>query len=140
MNMDTLIKQFPGGGRIARMFDFMLICEEEIKEAGLTGEKSSETFRLAQPSEFLDMAPWVYRAHVRELCRTQRLGTRAQVLLALHQASLKAPLRQDHTAAFIQVFRDCGGPEEVELVPEAWEGRNEEILQGIAQKIRNRSL
>jgi hypothetical protein len=105
---DKLMKSIVGGGvanRISRAFDLMEIAEQEIASecSAMDPETAKrvkrDAFGVLRPGEpFQGVTDSIYRMHARELIarvskrEDTRPGTKAEVLIGLCQASLKAPL------------------------------------------------
>lgn len=110
-DFSTLVDLLPGG--VAQAFRLL---EIGAVEADRFKGVSRELWAALQPPEDLaPLDPSVYRSHVRELLVRAEAGkalhllTDAEVLVGLHQASLKAPLRASALALCYHLFRAvCG--------------------------------
>lgn len=97
------------GGRVARVFDFMGIAEEELARLGV---KRKGDLAALFPGEFLHYDEELYRHHARELVERMRrdqrtsLGTRAEVLLTMMKASLVSPLTRAGQAVYEHLFAE----------------------------------
>jgi hypothetical protein len=87
----------------------------EVADREYSGDPPGLWDRLRPPTPFLEIGVpiQVYEHHVRELLsrdgRNLELGTEAEVMMALHAASLKAPLRSGPNALYHAIFRDVMG-------------------------------
>lgn len=138
------------GGGLAGIFDMLEVCGEE---ADRSSDVSSELWTMLAPAEiFRGVAIQVYRSHVRELLRRAKavgdlgLGTDAEVLLGLREASLVAPLTRGGTMLYHVVFRRVMGEAAyVELFEdrdrerwtgERWDGELDELCSEARRKVR----
>lgn len=135
---------------IGRAFDLMEIAEEEIAAAKRrtcnrgVQSRIHEVFRSAQPGILLGFDnDDLYRGHVRELCERARLdedlrpGTKAECIVALHGASLKAPLDRDAVALYETCFRDVFGATVDGREPGtgSWDGAVAKLLATLRRKL-----
>lgn len=105
-------------GRVRRTFELMEVAERVIKDQARrwrgrgAWERAQASFTLLEPSRFVAVAEAVYEDHCREIVtraargEDTRPGTRAEVMLALSEASLRAPLDSTGAALFERVFRE----------------------------------
>lgn len=138
------------GGEITRIFEMLEICGEEEDRAGGVG---SELWAMLAPSEiFRSTAVEVYRSHVRELVRRAKaggrldLGTEAEVLLGLREASLVAPLTRGGTMLYHATFRRVmgeaayrelfGALAAVDAPRERWDGELEELWSEARRNVK----
>ncbi|MGI9296071.1 MAG: hypothetical protein ACR2PS_18965 [Pseudomonadales bacterium] len=139
---------------ITQAFVQMKMVEEELKcFIGRHPEKS-----MALQNTFCAMR-WilgavvpdpVYRHHVRELLQRvvdgHRLdtGTRAEALMAFHDASLKAPLNTEAMIVAHRLFKEVYGdvPSVIDdELREPWPGAGDELLSGLVRKLtQNRTI
>lgn len=93
-------------GTFGRVFEYMEIADAELARAGV----KENGFRDLFPGPFLRVAPELYRAHARELAERMRdgvsleRGTRAEVMLAMIDASLASPLTRAGQAVYEHLF------------------------------------
>lgn len=98
-----------GKGHIGRIFDFIDIAEEELAAAGVPRKRKGALSELF-PGPFLYLDEELYRSHAREIAqrmtRNEDLepGTLAEVMLAMMQASIAAPLTRSGQAVYEYVF------------------------------------
>ena len=93
---------------LIQIFRYIELAEEVIAEQKrLYDFDDSKVFRLAAPDDNLrEATELVYRAHVRELCirvahgTDTRVATDAEVVWALYNMALHAPLNNDATVAY----------------------------------------
>jgi len=148
MTRDEAMSSILGGFAlpIRSVFALMSVAEECITQAGLEGDRAIFG-ELLPPEGMSEAAEWIYRAHCVEFCKTRRLGTNAEVLLALHVGSQKHPLEQGHSAAMVTVFKRCCELSDTThpscdfldwKIAEPWEGRVDEIIDALSSKIRIR--
>lgn len=135
------------GGTMAGIFDMLEVCGEEAERVG---DVSSELWTMLAPSEvFRGTALEVYRSHVRELLKRSKaggrldLGTDAEVLLGLREASLVAPLSRSAAALYHAAFRSVMGEAayrkllgDVDAPRERWDGELDELWSEARRKIR----
>jgi hypothetical protein len=136
------------GGTIAGIFDLLEICGEEVERAGF--EVGHDLWMLLAPGDaFRGTAVIVYRSHVRELLARAKAGTRldlgtdAEVLLGMREASLVAPLARRGTmlyhAAFRSVMSEATYREllgDLHLPQEQWKGQLDELWTEARRKVR----
>jgi hypothetical protein len=138
-------------GVIGRTFDLMAVAEREIARARRkhrtrrTSELLNGSFLMLQPGELSRYSDELYAAHCRELLERvvkgddPRPGTRAEMLAALSEASLKAPLERNAHTAMEHLFAQCfpgnalsaGG----HSPGEQWPGAVAELLRGMARRL-----
>ena len=97
----------------ARVFELVKVAEEELEAAKKRhpgkAPEVHRAFRLIEPGGLLWLDDEVFRAHARELIqrvvdgKDTRLGTRAEVIAALSEASLRAPLPRDETELMAKI-------------------------------------
>ena len=143
---------------VRRTFEFMEIAEEEIAKAEkrYTRDKVTracihDVFGHAQPGQLLRYSDVLYRAHVRELCfRAEHStfdkakadmapATKAEIVAALSEGSLLAPLDQQHAALYEELFCEIFGKyvgKGDERTREPWPGASAELLHTMRQKFR----
>jgi hypothetical protein len=145
---DLLALMGPVGGSIGRIFDLMEVAEEELKRAG---QPKGMFMALLPPESMRDLIPDVYRSHCRELLARHKAGksledpTRAELLCAVADVSLKAPLNATGAAAYMrlakEVLRDERGrslipPDLLEDLPrEPYKGAVDELLSGLHRRL-----
>jgi len=131
---------------VASTFDRMDIAVEEMDRAGV------DCFHALLPPPCLgELADRFYRAHARELCLRVAsggdlaIGTLAEVVAALHGASLRAPLTHDGTGLQSRAFRGVmdllGEPMPPWLVDdwrEPWDGAWDEMLSDARREVGRR--
>ncbi len=116
-----VLKALPNHITVA--FDMMGIADEEIAAAKAEDPEHAQLYdaafgKLYPPEGFRGLAPAVYRYHARELVRRAGLGknvtraTNAEVMVALMNTSLKAPLQRDAQALYEDLFEQCFGREQ----------------------------
>jgi hypothetical protein len=136
------------GGTFGRIFDLLEVCGDEVEHCG--AEVGHELWMLLAPGEaFRCTVPEVYRSHVRELLARAAagerldLGTDAEVLLGMREASLVAPLTRGGTMLYHTAFRsvmgeavyqDLLGRREPPL--ELWDGQLDELWAKARRKVR----
>lgn len=96
---------------VGRTFDMMAVAEEVILEAGLKkGDRAWGVFWQLYPGPLSRFSDELYRGHCRDLVARAiasedlRPGTDAEVCMALHDASLRAPLRGSYVLAYEESF------------------------------------
>lgn len=105
-------------GVLRNLFDCMEIAEEEIAAAkaiapdGVTEKRIDDAFRYLSPSDLLQNKTLeLYRAHAHEIIarvaagEDLRPGTEAEVLAALCESSLAAPLNSIAALLYARLFR-----------------------------------
>ncbi len=136
------------GGTISGILDLLEICGEEVERAGF--EVEHDLWMLLAPGDaFRGTAVDVYRSHVRELLARAKAGTRldlgtdAEVLLGMREASLVAPLTRHGTMLYHAAFRSALGEAayrkllgDIDPPREQWEGQLEEIWTEARRKVR----
>lgn len=132
-------------GAIERTMGLMEIAEAEIASAKRQWPgKSAEihaAFRFLQPFALV-RCELLYRLHCREIIERVRLSqpvepaTKAEVLHALSELSLRAMPNERAVALFIALFAELV-PDKVEwpLKEEPWKGSNAELLAELRQKL-----
>lgn len=126
----------------ARTFELLAIAERELR--GVPKSIGNAVFgALAPPPGMSRLSDEVYRAHARELVeRAQRgasleIGTDAELLMALSEASLRAPPDAGHAAAFERLFeRVMGRRVDGEPTRESWPGEIDQILSALRARVR----
>lgn len=135
-----------GLSAFVRMFELLDICSEVVADYGLLEIREFPFTACAPPSAMVPLDSRIYRAHVKELCerwlarkRDTDLNylTGAEVLVAMRDASLAAPLTRTGAAIYARLFGDImpgACPEVEELDRERWRGEVDEELQRLKQK------
>lgn len=133
------------GSPIRRAFALIEIADDELRAAGNPPISLTD---LVAPREMYGLDVAVYRAHARELIG--RVGTPAprdqptlaELLVAMHQVSLKAPLARHAALLYHHLWKEVFGAELYErMVPEherpkpEWPGQLQEELAA-AQRVR----
>jgi len=101
---------------VVNIFCYMDVAEEEIARAMSKypdrAEQINKIFIALQPSEVLmNKSQHVYRAHVRELCeragqgKSLSPGTDAEIISALAEIGLLAPLNRSTVGMIFRLFR-----------------------------------
>lgn len=118
--MHELLNHVPGG--IRAVLKLIGVAEEALEAAGQpNGVRLSD---LVAPRAMVHLHVAVYRSHAREL--VARAGTTtplsvptlAELLVAMHAVTLKAPLTRPAAVLYHHLFREVFGPEVYErLVP-----------------------
>lgn len=136
---------------IRRAFDFMEIAEEEIAKAQKrvrdkeARKRIHDVFGDAQPGQLLKYSDVLFRAHVRELCERARReestapATKAEVVAALCEGSLLAPLDQQHAALYEELFFEIFGRyvgDAKDRTREPWPGASAELLHTMRNRFR----
>ena len=134
------------GSGFARAFAALDIATEEIarfeRAHGKGRRISAALFKATCPSPFFNGGyhEQVFRHHVRELLERalrgeqMHLGTDAEALLAMREASLASPLNRDGEAVFHHLFRTVMGERAYRetcgnhVPPDRGEGRLAELL------------
>lgn len=129
------------------MLDLIGVAGEEYEEAGRAEGMWSVLF---PPPSMQGVVEEVYRSHCRELIERHRRGeslepgTRAEMLLALSEASLRAPFNSTGLSAYALLARrvlvnkegKCIVEEDVRGLPrEPYEGAVNELLAGLQQRL-----
>lgn len=120
MSVDAMLKMLgPEGNRIGACFRQISIAEEEIRsfldENPDLKKETDERFKQLRSPMLEDKPEGVFRLHVKELLgRLENgtrfdLGTKAEVMVALSDLSLKAPLDRDAQALFEEIFVEAFG-------------------------------
>jgi len=154
-NLTSAIKTLdPGGpwGTISGVFDRMEICEGMITETRNRHPEHEKaiwnSFSLLMPSKLLQEAPEpVYRAHCAELLerviagQDTTLGTKAEIMMALSETSLRSPLTHTASVLYAKLFREILPrtpitEELARLSDMAYDGATESLLAEMAQSIR----
>ena len=138
--------------RVGRCFDLMDVAEEEIKAAqerhADSADKIHASFKLLCPSEAMsEKHQDVYRAHCREILNRvaagndTKLGTKAEAMVGLADASLAFPLGQIASALYHRLFGEVFGSETVKaldlggvLITEPWPGASDELLSDLVKQ------
>ena len=115
---ENLMKHLPKDAQhiVANAFKHMKIAEEEIEAAKQRYPNKAaqlhNSFKLLCPPEtFASFTSELYRAHAKELLqriargKDLSLATRAELCIALSEASFLAPLRNDFYCFYSQCFR-----------------------------------
>lgn len=134
--MKSLLAELPNP--IASVFARMGIAEDEIAAAKKRWPKNAKrihtAFKWCCPSELLrDKTDELYKVHVQEIIERVASGkdpvplTRAEVLAALSNASLAAPLGSRSEALMTELFNELGLGS-VEPAREPWKGSNAELF------------
>lgn len=136
-----------GGTWAAGIFEMLEVCGEEAERSG---DVDSELWTMLAPGDaFRGTAIAVYRSHVRELIARSRagrrldLGTDAEVLLGLREASLVAPLTRSGTMLYHVAFRSVMGEAAYQRLfgdsappRERWDGELLELWSEARRKVR----
>lgn len=153
MNIDDLLPK-----NVIGLFDLMKIAEEEIEaaELGLSEEdrlRVHDSFHYLCPMlNFANRRPELYRRHCREIIQRVRynardteidLGTMAEVLIALSEMSMIAPLGGDAPFLYARLFKKFLPEEEMNfsIMREAYPGSSDELFFRMSAKLavkRNR--
>lgn len=138
---------------LLELFEFTDIAEEVIKEMQEKyPDKHKEiwnSFRHLLPSATLRGVPrpLLYRKHCEEIISrivnggNPNPGTRAEMLAALHQTSLQAPLNNDHAYVYQHLFKIVFPNKYVKLglevvdFYESYPGRANEIMSAMQRKL-----
>lgn len=106
----------------------------------------NRAFSILFPPEALrDKDPALYRHHVEELLNRAMSGesmhhaTKAEILSAISQTSLRTPIQQDYAALMERLFADIFGntPDGAPFSQESWEGATDEILNALRKQLAN---
>ena len=125
---------------VASTFCLMEVAEQELKGR----DKPGLFMLLVPPTSMRGKDERVYRHHCRELItrfstnQDPQLATKAEVLVALSDASLEAPPDAQHAALMDALFTEVMGRRvnfEVPI-PEPWKGSNEELLAHLRSVLR----
>ena len=142
MLLDEMI---PG---ITHVFRYIEIAEEEIRRA-IEGAPESATalngcfLQLQPPTQLKGRPEALYRAYCRELLErvvdgtALELPTKPEVLLALSQLSLKAPLNRNALALYESLFAEIFGslPDGAIAVEPDWTGADQELFVDISRQL-----
>ena len=101
--------------KVLAALDLIPIAEEQIEEYCERFPEQKKyiwpSFKILRATDlFLGKEERIYRHHCKELLirivagSTTELGTKAEVMLALSEMSLKAPLNQDYAALYFNLF------------------------------------
>lgn len=135
------------GSKVARVFGLMRIAEEEIAaDQARNGFTSVDAFPvLYPPPDMLMRADAVYRSHARELVERvragedTRLGTKAEVLLAMSEVSLVAPPSENFAHLMERLFNEVMGPDvfvfDAAQPRESWPGASDDTLGELRRKV-----
>jgi hypothetical protein len=139
-------------GPVGRTFAMMRIAEEEIDAAKARWSRKADVLQgafrwLCPPAGMSSYHESIYRAYARELIERVgsgsgpalaaelALGTRAEAMLALSQASLRAPLDRTHQALFERLFTEVMGRAiEGEPTREPYPGAADEALHQLLRR------
>lgn len=126
---------------IQRCFEAMGVAEDAL--AKVKHPPEGAFLALTPPEGMLSMRQEVYRSHVEELAERMCSGkslsrpTESEMLVTLHMATLKAPLKSGPALAYIRLFENVVGecPFEPEVRPhEAYPGEIDEIILEMQRK------
>lgn len=140
--MEEMLKEMGAvGGVLRNAFDCMEIAEEEMEKA-----KVEIFMALTPPDGMSELAPWVYRAHARELCMRKRNamdlrpGTAAECLTALSTILNEHPLTSIAQNLMQWCWVLCEGPK-VEGIDVVYSTQlafdYEDMCQKLAKEDRN---
>lgn len=136
----------PGSTKsIHSMFAMMEVADALFSEAGRP-EGVWDALRPPIAFRTATISMKVYEHHIKELLarngKNLELGTEAEVMMALHAASLKAPLRSGPNALYHAIFRDVMGAEVHDVVLGGmepprfdWEHQRSELLHEMRSKV-----
>lgn len=135
---------------IADIFGAMDVAERAIAAARIPRAKQGNLFSLLlPPAPMRGLAPAVYASHVAELCvrwkrrADMRLATGTEMMIALSEASLRAPLEPNALAAYEVLFGRVMGRKAARKVrarvdPQgSWPGAVEELLAQLAKQAQS---
>ena len=132
---------------VVRVFDFIEIASKELDLAAAQRPERAEDIKkafclLCWQGDHLPLpTDEVYRSHAREIIgrvingRKAVPGTKAEALMALSQASLKAPLNQTGLCAMQHLYADVMEMEDMEFVPEPYKGAAQELIGALITKL-----
>jgi hypothetical protein len=140
-------------GAVRETFRYMQVAQEEIADVENQYPEKKEvihdSFLDLMPGLFVGKSEQLYRSHCRELLHRVvrgaylRLGTRAEVLMALHATSLRAPRTAQAASLFEKLFTDVFGEAARRRTSggqapwsEIWPGANDELFVSFRQRIR----
>lgn len=142
-----------GGSQIASAFLALTEAEEALAEAKRRGaDVTGWWMATCPPNAVISSRRELYRSFVREIVgRMERgediaKGTRAEVLLALSEGTMRAPLKRDHAVAMAKIFAEVFGeqaeggmfePGELASIAdeESYPGAAEEIIEEVARRM-----
>lgn len=143
----------PAGRAIADAFRRMSIAEEEICAAKARHRRSASrlhtAFRyLCPPAALMGLDDRIYRAHCREILdrvaarADLKLGTAAEVIAALSQASLTAPPSRVELLLYSELFDRLFPAESTALLTDRWpsepDAYEREEMRRLEQRLRRR--
>ena len=139
--------------RVEDVFRYAAIADEEI-ERMCVGRKMHEKkllldsfLKLRPPRLFFGKDVRVYRHHCRELLGRVlskfllplNLGTDAEVMLALSETLLAAPLQQDAAALYSRLYQKIFGDLDLRYdIAESYQGAADELLSTMRTKVSAR--
>ena len=150
---DALALPGGAGSAVARAFEMMGICEEELERTKLDAlSRTTNLFLMLMPPPSMnEVSTAVYRAHCQELLRRVKqstgeplrldLPTKAEILMALSAESFKHPLDPTLTRIMGQCFARVFPEKAAQVLPhdaiaQPLQPVEQEVLDGLMVKLR----